>query len=196
MQRYEAYKDSGIEWIGEIPAGWEVRPIWSLASYNDEVLPENTTANYSFEYIDISSVSEGSIVSKTPQVFSAAPSRARRIVRRGDVLLSTVRTYLKAIALADEHHDGCIASTGFCVLRPKEDVNGRWFGYAISEKTIIDEVVARSVGVSYPAINASDLVKLQLRCPPAEEQKAIADYLDASWTCWRTTPASRATSSW
>ena len=179
MERYEAYKDSGIDWIGKIPVGWSVCPIWSLATYNDETLPENTDETYSFRYIDIASVSEGSIDACSSQLFGSAPSRARRIIRRRDVLVSTVRTYLRAITLVDEEHDGDIASTGFCVLRPKADTNSRWFGYAVSENSIVEEVVARSVGVSYPAINATDLVKLQLRLPPIEEQRSIANYLDA-----------------
>lgn len=179
MERYDVYKPSGVEWIDDIPSDWQVRPIWTLATYNDETLSEATDPDYRFEYIDISSVTEGSIDSTSEQVFSTAPSRARRIIRRRDVLVSTVRTYLKAIALVDEEHDGLIASTGFCVLRPRSDTNSRWFGYALSEESIIDEIVARSVGVSYPAINASDLMKLQLRYPPIEAQRAIADYLDA-----------------
>ena len=92
-------KDSGIEWIGEIPEDWEISPLKFNISYNDEVLNENTDSEFEFDYIDISSVEYGKgIICLQPMKFKNAPSRARRIVKQDDVILSTVRTYLKAVA--------------------------------------------------------------------------------------------------
>ena len=72
-----------------------------------------------FHYVDVSSVSNESfrIVSTTPTVGRAAPSRARKEIRHGDVLFATVRPTLRRIALVPDELDGEIASTGYCVLR-------------------------------------------------------------------------------
>lgn len=92
-------KDSGVEWLGEVPAHWEVKPLKFVATINDEALPENTNPNFEFNYIDIGSVSATNGVTNTELLlFASAPSRARRKVRKGDIIISTVRTYLEAIS--------------------------------------------------------------------------------------------------
>ena len=110
--------------------------------------------------------------------FSNSPSRARRIVRDGDILVSTVRTYLKAIAPVLAVHNNYIASTGFAVIRPGVQLHSGYAKYALLSKYFIDLVESRSVGVSYPSINASDLITFSLALPLVDEQKKIADYLD------------------
>ena len=109
--------------------------------------------------------------------FSDAPSRARRLVRRGDTIVSTVRTYLRAVWPVSGSADDLVVSTGFAVLTPT-GVDPRYFSWWVLSDTFIEEVVARSVGVSYPAINASEIGDLLLRVPTLAEQRAIADYLD------------------
>ena len=96
---YPAYKPSGVAWIGEIPAHWEVRRLKYLSTVNDEALAETTDPNMEMAYVDIGNVdSVAGITCAEDLVFEDAPSRVRRIVRNGDVIISTVRTYLKAIA--------------------------------------------------------------------------------------------------
>ena len=53
---YAEYKDSGIEWLGNVPLHWEVKRLKDNASYNDEALDEDTDPDYEIEYVDISSV--------------------------------------------------------------------------------------------------------------------------------------------
>ncbi|MBF3496273.1 restriction endonuclease subunit S [Burkholderia pseudomallei] len=110
--------------------------------------------------------------------FKDAPSRARRLVRHGDVIVSTVRTYLKAIAAIAMPPENLVVSTGFAVVRPLDSVEPRFAKYALQGATFIDEVISRSTGVSYPAINASDLARIALPVPPRGEQSAIAAFLD------------------
>ena len=113
-------KDSGIEWIGEIPEHWEVKRLKYTVTINDETLSENTFGNFEIEYIEISDVKSGiGIIESKKLLFQDAPSRARRIVRFGDVIVSTVRTYLKSIAKIDVFKENLIASTGFAVIRPQ-----------------------------------------------------------------------------
>ena len=172
-------KDSGIKWLGEIPAHWEVKRLKHVATINDEVLSETTDPNFRFQYIDIGSVdSNGEIANCNALEFENAPSRARRKLREGDVLVSTVRTYLRAIASVNTERGSSIASTGFAVVRPR-NVDNRFVGYSLRSDYFVDNVVSMSVGVSYPAINANDLGFIAVSIPPLPEQRAIADYLDA-----------------
>lgn len=111
-------------------------------------------------------------------LFEKAPSRARRVVRDGDVIISTVRTYLEAIAAIDNPPENLIVSTGFAVIRPNPYLHKGYAAYCLRANGFIKEVVARSVGVSYPAINASDLVNIKVPEPTYEEQEKIAGFLD------------------
>ena len=177
--RYPAYKPSGVEWLGEVPEHWQVKPLKTITSINDEVLPESLSPDYEIEYVDIGSVSLANGIEKTEAMpFGDAPSRARRIPRDGDVLVSTVRTYLKAIAPVVNPPSNLVASTGFAVVRPRHGLEPGFLKYALQEEHFIQQVISRSTGVSYPAINASDVAKISLNLPGSSEQLAIATFLD------------------
>jgi type I restriction enzyme S subunit len=152
-----------------------------VASLNDEALAEDTNPNFDLSYIDIGNVdSSGTIHNCVNYRFENAPSRARRIVRHGDVIISTVRTYLQAIAPIENPPENLIVSTGFAVVRPRKGVLEPVFcKYILRESEFLAEVEKHSVGVSYPAINASDLGSIFVPLPPLEEQRAIAKMLDA-----------------
>lgn len=168
-------KDSGVEWIGKIPMHWEVKRLKYIASCNDESLAENTDTQYEIKYIDISSINlSAGITHKETLSFEKAPSRARRIVRHGDTIVSTVRTYLKAIAPIIDPEENLIVSTGFAVIRPKKHYSSCFLGYFLQTEGFVGQVVANSVGVSYPAINANELLQISVIVPPLEEQQAIA----------------------
>ncbi|MDO8631759.1 MAG: restriction endonuclease subunit S, partial [Phycisphaerales bacterium] len=111
--------------------------------------------------------------------FADAPSRPRRRVRDGDVIISCVRTDLQAIAPIQNPPDNLIVSTGFAVVRPRAGVfDAEFCKYALREPAFLAEVEMRSVGVSYPAINASDLADISVHLPPEQSQRAIAVYLN------------------
>ena len=169
-------KDSGIPWIGLIPEHWEVRRIQSVASCNDECLSENTQDDYEIEYVEIGNVDNIKGIKSTEKFFfKNAPSRARRITRKGDIIVSTVRTYLKAISVIERN--GLIVSTGFAVIRPKE-INGRFMQLVMLSDCTINSIVSNSYGVNYPAITACKLMKLKIPVPPLSEQQAIVTYID------------------
>ena len=154
-------------------------PLKHLAAINATSLPETTAGDFEFRYVDIGSVGRGELAAAPERTrFESAPSRARRRVREGDTLVSTVRTYLRAVLPIREGADDLIASTGFAVISPHA-IDSRYFGWWAQSDVFIEDVVARSVGVSYPAINALELGELPVRVPPLAEQRAIADYLDA-----------------
>ena len=175
---YPEYSHSGIEWLGEIPAHWEVKPLKRLATLNDEALSESTDSSFEIAYVDISSVDTvAGITDKENLDFEKAPSRARRIVRHGDVIVSTVRTYLRAIAAIKAPEPNLVVSTGFAVVRPRH-LASSFAAYALRAPYFVESVVANSVGVSYPAINASRLACFPIPYPDLDEQRVIADFLD------------------
>lgn len=159
---------------------WPVRRLKFLATVNDEALTEDTDPDYEIRYIDIGNVdSLGQIHDIAEYRFEAAPSRARRRVRNGDVIISTVRTYLEAIAPISDPPENLVVSTGFAVIRPDlEKLDPKFCKYALRERTFMHEVVARSTGISYPAINASELAGIALPVPPLDMQRKIAAFLD------------------
>ena len=159
---------------------WPTRRVKYLATLNDEALTEDTEPDYELLYIDIGNVdSLGRVNDIAHYRFEAAPSRARRLVADGDVIISTVRTYLEAIASITAPPQNLVVSTGFAVVRPKSDeLDPGFCKYALRERRFMHEVVARSTGISYPAINASDLSDIALPVPPINIQRRIAAFLD------------------
>lgn len=172
-------KDSGIEWLGETPEHWEIQPLKYWVHLNKSVLSENKEADFEFKYLDIGSVGMGILTEKPQRIrFSAAPSRARRIVRSGDTLVSTVRTYLKAVWFADEQNDDLIASTGFAVLSPNLNTAPKYVSYLVQSDSFTNRVTAESVGIAYPAIPESKLAKFKVAIPPLAEQTIIVEHLN------------------
>jgi type I restriction enzyme S subunit len=140
-------------------------------------LPENTDPEFEFQYIEISAVGRGALVQEPQHMrFGDAPSRARRLASSGDTIISTVRTYLRSV-MHIAKADGLVMSTGFAVISPESDIDPRYLSRVIESDSFIEEVVARSVGVSYPAIAPTELGAIRVPVPNRAEQRAIADYL-------------------
>ncbi len=179
LKPYPAYKPSGVEWLGEVPAHWEVRRLKYWLHMNLRVLPETTPSAFEFLYIDIGSVGAGRLLNAPqPMKFGDAPSRARRVVCKGDTILSTVRTYLKAVYFVTDEHPNLIASTGFAVLTPKEGTEPKFVSYLVQSEGFTNRVTAESVGIAYPAIAENRLASLEVAIPPLPEQTAIVRFLD------------------
>lgn len=151
------------------------------ATINDEALTEDVDPDFEIQYIDIGNVdSSGTVHEIATYRFEAAPSRARRIVRDGDVIISTVRTYLQAIAPIASPPDNLIVSTGFAVIRPRVGaLDAKFCRYVLREPTFLAEVEMRSTGISYPAINASEIGDIEIPYPPVTDQQIIADFIEA-----------------
>ena len=177
---YPSYKPSGIPWLSNVPEHWEVKPLKHWCLINSEALAEDYDPDYCFDYLDISCVGTGHLTAQPErQLFESAPSRARRVLRQGDTVISTVRTYLKAIYYLGEKWPDLIASTGFAVLRPQAPVTPALLGYLLQSDPFIEQVTANSIGVAYPAISETKLGTLQVPISPDPiEQAAIVRFLD------------------
>ena len=178
LKPYPTYKPSGVEWLGDIPSHWETQKLKFCSEMNGQTLPENTDPNLTISYVDIGSVSQGKIEQTEKLSFKNAPSRARRAARKGDTIISTVRTYLKAIAYVGENDAKNIFSTGFCVLSPNKKFHKGYFSYFSQSAPFVNEIVSYSKGVSFPAVTPVELGDLFIGVPPLPEQHRIATFLD------------------
>lgn len=134
-----------------------------------------------FLYIDLSAVSQNEkrVVSPGRVVGAEAPSRARQLVRQGDILVSTVRPNLNGVAAVTNEFDGATASTGFCVLRPKAaKLATEYLMHWVQSPTFIDNMVREATGASYPAVSDRIVKSSLIPLPPLDEQRRIAAILD------------------
>ncbi len=169
---------TGKKRLAGFSGDWERYSLKELADIDKHSLGKNTPKDFRFEYISLSDVDVGTINKNLEwHVFSTAPSRARRIVKENDILLSTVRPNLKGFACVKTEHSMCVASTGFAVLTPKKNIsNGYLYQYLFSAH-ITGQINSLVVGSNYPAINSSDVAGLKIYCPCYEEQQKIAQVL-------------------
>lgn len=152
-----------------------------ICALNPENLGAATPQDFLFKYIDISSVEKGCIhwdqVSRYK--FSEAPSRARRLVKKDDVLLCTVRPGLQAHARIFKEDDiPFVASTGFAALRPYNKEDSSFVFHQIFSNDVVAQLRSKEVGSSYPAVNESDVRRLSIFMPEPSQRKAVGKVLD------------------
>lgn len=153
-------------------------PLKRLVNINRREMSESTDPDHEFRYIDIGSVGQGRLVAEPqPMRFADAPSRARRLVEPSDTIVSTVRTYLRAVWPVEGRSDDLVVSSGFAVLSPRADIDPRFLGWLAQSSSFIEEVVARSTGVSYPAISPSQLGEILVPAISVSAQRDIANHL-------------------
>ena len=164
--------------VGVIPEDWEVNKIGYFSVIDPENLPSNTDPNYTFNYISLEDVDNGRLLSFKELIFSDSPSRARRKIKLGDILFSTVRPNLKSHLFFRSKSNGFICSTGFSVVRCDEKlINPKYVYFHLFGTLIEKQIDALITGSNYPAINSSDVKSINLPIPPLPEQTAIATAL-------------------
>ncbi|MDN5488983.1 MAG: restriction endonuclease subunit S [Acinetobacter sp.] len=151
---------------------WDQKELKDVAQINPKAkkLPEN------FIYIDLESVEKGQLLLEKNITLNEAPSRAQRLLAKGDVLFQMVRPYQQNNYYFNL--DGqYVASTGYAQIRT--ELNSKFIYYAVHEKAFLDEVMNRCTGTGYPAINSSDLSTIEIGIPCLEEQIKISNFLSA-----------------
>ncbi len=163
----------------KLPEGWKWAKLGDLCLPIQNINPR-TIPNLQFKYIDIGGIDPNlGVVRYTKSLRgSGAPSRARQLVRSGDIVLSTVRTYQKKTAIVPSELDGAIASTGFAVLRPAPSVNSWFIFYQVRATNFVDSLNMMQTGTSYPAIRDNDVRSSFVRIAPAGEQERIVAYIE------------------
>ena len=138
-----------------------------------------------FRYIDLSAVDQDTkSITEAREIGCAdAPSRARQLVRSGDVLVSTVRPNLNGVARVHDDLNGATASTGFCVLRPDpEMLSGSYLFHWVKSAAFVSDMVSKATGASYPAVSDRIIFESLFPLAPLEEQRRIAAILDQAET--------------
>lgn len=147
-----------------------------------DINSESVSKRYPFSqilYLDTSSVTENTFSELQPFSIKDAPSRAKRIVRDGDIVYSTVRPNLKHFGYIQDPAENTVASTGFAVIRANDSADSRYLYYWIAsdERTRYLTSIADSQTSTFPAFNPSILGKLKIKLPDLKTQKKIADIL-------------------
>jgi len=164
-----------------LPQGWIKTTLGEVCIPVESILPESTP-DAEFSYFDIGSIDNQRnqiAVSKTVKG-RTAPSRARQVLRRGDILFSTVRTYLRNIAMFEGDYPNPIGSTGFVVLRAAEGVSPHFLYYQVLSESFMRPLHALQTGSNYPAVHAHDVFAQPILLPPTREQTTIAAKLAAA----------------
>ncbi len=187
QQRLPGFGDPAIEGkagkeskCGWIPADWEWVHLRDIARLNPITLPESTSQDYSFWYIDLSMVKQGVVDFPDEQIrFGDARSRARRVVSEGDITMSTVRPNLRGYAFWPDEVRDVVCSTGFAVIRVAE-ASAQFVYQWLYSTQIARYFYGCIAGTGYPALNPGDVENIAVPCPSREEQDRIAAVLSAA----------------
>jgi len=165
-----------------MPDGWAEMTLGEVAEVNPETT-KGMSPQRRIRYIDLSAVSADSGIEESAVIeyeLHSAPGRARRVVRHGDVLVSTVRPYLRGFAVVPEQLDGAVASTGFTVLRAREGLSLPGFVWStVSKADFADRLMERATGSNYPAVRPNDIGEQVVLLPPLVVQRRVVDLVDA-----------------
>lgn len=159
--------------------GWKTVKIKRIANINQE----NIKNIYPFEkivYLDISSVGSGEANFENVLKIEEAPSRAKRIAKKFDTIISTVRPGNKTYYYLNNFPENTVISTGFAVVSAIDNkVDNRFLYYALTNDAYIDYLVSVEKGANYPAISPNDILDSEILLPPLKTQRKIASILSA-----------------
>ncbi len=169
--------------MSELPVAEIGSLVQRVGSWN----PTRDGQGQTIQYIDLGAVDNDLKEITAPQSVLAqdAPSRARQLVRAGDVLVSTVRPNLNGVARVPVGLDGSTASTGFCVIRPTRALLAEYLFHWVKSPDFVSIMVRRATGQSYPAVSDRVVLESCIPLPPLDEQRRIAAILDQADTLRR-----------
>mgnify|MGYP001002107879 CR=1 FL=1 len=167
--------------VEEAEEDWETVKIGDFVRINISSITKNTKLK-TIRYLDTGSLNEGKIENFQLVDLSDAPSRARRIVRHNDVLISTVRPNQKHYGIVKRPKEDIIVSTGFCVITC-EKINPHFIYIFLTTKEMTEYLhsIAEGSTSAYPSIKPSDIQSLEFSYPPEVRLKTFSEYADAAW---------------
>jgi type I restriction enzyme S subunit len=175
---YPTYKDSGVEWIGGIPSHWDVKRLKYLARMTDE---RSHTVTLDLPYVGLEDIESGTgRLIRSPESASAegeAPEGTASVFQPGDVLFGKLRPYLAKVLRA-EFEGRC--STELLVLRSLGDIAPSVLAYQLLSRDFIRWVDAMTYGTKMPRANPDQVMGIPVALASAQEQRAIAAFLDRS----------------
>lgn len=138
---------------------------------------DNKYRHKEIEYIDISSVGSGVLLETKLYNITKAPSRAKRLVAKGDTILSTVRPNRRSFLYMKNPKDNWVVSTGFAVLRPKQGVDSRFLYYTVTHQRFTDYLTLSAKGAAYPAVDTEIINRAECLLPSLPTQQKIGAIL-------------------
>ncbi|MCY4054440.1 MAG: restriction endonuclease subunit S, partial [Cyanobacteria bacterium MAG CAR4_bin_6] len=163
------------------PMGWPKSKLGEICLRTEQCNPEKNSTQ-KFQYIDISGIDNvNKKINKFQVILGAeAPSRARKKIRTSDVLVSSVRPNLNAVAIVPDYLDDGIASTGFCVLRANREILDPTYLFSqICSTYFINTMVSKARGANYPTVSDKDIKDTLIPLPPLHIQNHFADIMEA-----------------
>ena len=181
--RFPGHEDVDIvnSEIGEIPDGWKLENLSSVAQVNDRSIKAGMKPDV-IQYVDISAVSTSQISNTREILFKEAPSRAKRLVKHGDTIWSTVRPNRKAYSLILDPPQNMVVSTGFAVLTPLR-VPYTYLYQSTTTDEFADYLTNRATGAAYPAVNQGDFKKAILLIPTTQLLESFHQIIEPLYTC-------------
>ena len=166
-----AMKDSGIAWIGEIPAEWEVKKLKFCSSFMQD--------KYDDDHGFLPYIGMENIVSWNGKYITTESQYDKTqslIFRKNDILWGKLRPYLAKVYHCND--DGCCSSE-FCVIRIDNEYNVRYFWNLLISSEFVATIDQSTYGTKMPRANADFIRNVSIPIPPIAEQNRIASYLDA-----------------
>ena len=169
--KFGDFKSQFIEMFGNLPIDGTIADV---VERNIKSVKKNFSPEDIIEYIDISSVDSSShtIVETSQHVVSHAPSRAQQCVESGDILVSTVRPINRNIAVVKSELSNLVASTGFCVLRPKDGFR-EYILSIVQSDPYTEQMCDKASGGLYPAVNNGDVLSFGIHIPDESQLKKV-----------------------
>lgn len=163
--------------------GWKYMKLGEVCEKVSNIKWSDVQEDTFYKYIDLSSVDRNDFSITAPQTIDKnnAPSRAKQIVKYGDVVFATTRPTLRRVCKINDDYNGQICSTGFCVLRPKKDVITDWIFYNLVYDGFYKYIEPFQTGASYPAVTDGSVKSFSIPVPPLSEQQRIVSFLDAGF---------------
>lgn len=173
---------SGVSGLDKkiLPKGWRWAKLWEVCQRPITTCDPTRRPDVEFTYVDISSVDNQRkcIVEPRSLLGRNAPSRARQVIKAGDIILATTRPNLNAVVLVPKELDNQICSTGFCVLRPvPELLSGEFLFFWVQHPDFVECLSDLVKGALYPAVTDNQVLAQYILLPPLSKQQRIAALL-------------------
>jgi len=159
----------------ELPEGWKVKPLGECVTPK-EIWNQRKNPRERIRYVELAGIdNERGVIASYGEIEAvSAPSRAKKVMRAGDVLFATTRPNLKNIAIVPAKLDNEICSTGFCVLRPKADeITSGWIYSVVRSDWFVSQVVRHDEKNAYPSVSDDEVFAVEIPVPPLAEQRRL-----------------------
>jgi len=161
--------------------GWNYKKLGEVCDKVSNIKWQNVPSDAVYSYVDLTAVDRDSFnITETQSINNEnAPSRAKQIIKENDVLFGTTRPTLKRFCIVEDKNDGDICSTGFCVLRPNNEiVSSKWVFYQLMADKFYAYIEPLQSGATYPAVTDGVVKSYVIPIPSLSEQQHIVEELD------------------